>query len=100
MGPTKQVVQRPQPSNQEDERRTKARHEASALDALAQPLFPAASQMGMKTVAKRCYMDFAFIDLQHFRIGRWLRDAGLVSFCSLTERFYLGLIREFFGSLA
>ena len=45
-------------------------------------------------------VDFSFLDQQHFWIGEWIRHAGLASFCSLSERYYPGLMREFYGSLA
>ena len=122
MAPKKQLVsrsKRPIPPRQSVgiERRTKARHDPPSSSRVpppppsssippsfsspqAQPLSNAAERMAGRVIASGRRVNFIYFDANGFSIGQWIRLAGCESFCSMTDRYYPHLIREFYGSLA
>ena len=104
MGPRKQVVSRYKrtrapPSDLDSvERRTKHRHEQASTSQV-HPLSSPAERMSGRAIAYGRRIDFAYFDSLEFSIRQWLSLASCEFFCTLRERYYPHLIREFYGSL-
>ena len=100
MGPRKHQAVRKRRLEQgqgSTERRRKVRHEREPTP---EPPAPVPASLVRKSIASGRHVDIPFWDQHHFFIGDVLRDAGLVHFCMMTERFYPDLIREFYASMA
>ena len=63
------------------------------------PVSPAAERMAGRVISCGRRISFLYFDTHGFRLGDWIRGAGCEVFCSLSERYYPHLIREFYGSL-
>lgn len=63
---------------------------------------PSSAEMKMsgKAILSSKRIDFDYFDREGFSIVEWIRTVGSESFCSMVEKYYPHLIREFYGSLA